>query len=178
MAKYGLQIRRGLRRREKLHEVRRLGGEQQPGQGENNGENEGNRRLPIAVAVGIGARRGGDHQRRRRDADDGVYRETRSEHSATIEARPCLGPERLPDGRRDRQAVNSKRGISPDAALPLSRALGPSAAFWLNLQSQYDPARTEKLRGAKIRAEVEPAEQETYSAALRLAPFFASTGLR
>jgi addiction module HigA family antidote len=55
------------------------------------------------------------------------------------------------------EILNGKRGISPDTAIRLSRALGPSGAFWLNLQSQYDLARTEKLRGAKIRAEVESA---------------------
>jgi addiction module HigA family antidote len=55
------------------------------------------------------------------------------------------------------EILNGKRGISPDTALRLSRYLGPSAAFWLNLQSQYDLARTEKLFGAKIRAEVEAA---------------------
>ena len=53
------------------------------------------------------------------------------------------------------EILNGKRGISPDTALRLSRSLGPSAAFWLNLQSQYDLARTEKRFGAKIRAEVE-----------------------
>jgi plasmid maintenance system antidote protein VapI len=41
--------------------------------------------------------------------------------------------------------------------LPLSRYLGPSAAFWLNLQGQYDLARAEKLHGEQIRAKVEPA---------------------
>jgi antitoxin HigA-1 len=55
------------------------------------------------------------------------------------------------------EILNGKRGISPDTALRLSRALGPSAAFWLNLQSQHDLARTEKLHGARIRAEVESA---------------------
>ena len=55
------------------------------------------------------------------------------------------------------EILNGKRGISPDTALRLSRALGPSAAFWLNLQTQYDLARTEKLHGARIRAEVESA---------------------
>ncbi len=53
------------------------------------------------------------------------------------------------------EILNGKRRISPDTALRLSRYLGPSAAFWLNLQSQYDLARTEKRFGAKIRAEVE-----------------------
>jgi addiction module HigA family antidote len=55
------------------------------------------------------------------------------------------------------EILNGKRGISPDTALRLSRSLGPSAAFWLNLQSQYDLARAEKLLGARIRAEVEAA---------------------
>lgn len=55
------------------------------------------------------------------------------------------------------EILNGKRGISPDTAFCLSRYLGPSAAFWLSLQSQYDLARTEKLHGARIRAEVESA---------------------
>ncbi len=45
------------------------------------------------------------------------------------------------------EILNGKRGISPDTALRLSRFLGPSAAFWLNLQSQYDLARGEAVRG-------------------------------
>jgi addiction module HigA family antidote len=63
---------------------------------------------------------------------------------------------RVPSNRLT-EIVNGKRGISPDTAVRLSRYLGPSAAFWLNLQSQYDLARTEKLYGAKIRGEVESA---------------------
>ena len=55
------------------------------------------------------------------------------------------------------EILNGKRGISPDTALRLSYSLGPGAAFWLSLQSQYDLARTEKRHGAKIRAEVESA---------------------
>ncbi len=55
------------------------------------------------------------------------------------------------------EILNGKRGISPDTALRLSRCLGPSAPFWFSLQSQYDLARTEKLYGEKIRAEVESA---------------------
>jgi addiction module HigA family antidote len=34
--------------------------------------------------------------------------------------------------------LNGKRGISPNTAVRLSRCLGPSAAFWLNFQTQYD----------------------------------------
>ena len=55
------------------------------------------------------------------------------------------------------EIINGKRGISPETALRLSRYLGPSAAFWLALQSQYDLAIVEKRLGAKIRAEVETA---------------------
>ena len=53
--------------------------------------------------------------------------------------------------------INGRRGISPDTALRLSRYLGPGAAFWLNLQSQYDLAKAQKEIGAKIIAEVEAA---------------------
>ena len=63
---------------------------------------------------------------------------------------------RVPANRMT-EILNGKRGISPDTALRLSRYFGPSAAFWLNLQSQYDLARVEKLSGARIRAEVEAA---------------------
>jgi antitoxin HigA-1 len=55
------------------------------------------------------------------------------------------------------EILNGKRGISPETALRLTRSLGPSAAFWLKLQSQYDLARMEKQYGAKIRAEAESA---------------------
>lgn len=55
------------------------------------------------------------------------------------------------------EIIAGKRGISPDTALRLSRYLGSGAAFWLNLQSQYDLAMAEKRLGAKIRAEVEAA---------------------
>ena len=36
------------------------------------------------------------------------------------------------------EIVNGKRGITPEMALCLSDALGTTAEFWLNLQSQYD----------------------------------------
>ena len=50
------------------------------------------------------------------------------------------------------EIINGKRSITPETALRLSRCLGPSATFWLALQSQYDLAMTEKRLGAKIRA--------------------------
>jgi antitoxin HigA-1 len=55
------------------------------------------------------------------------------------------------------EIINGKRSISPDTTLRLSRYFGPGAAFWLNLQSQYDLAIAEKRLGAKIRVEVEEA---------------------
>ncbi|MDQ1548200.1 MAG: antitoxin HigA [Actinomycetota bacterium] len=40
--------------------------------------------------------------------------------------------------RRINEIVHGKRAISPDTALRLSRALGTSDRFWMNLQSRYD----------------------------------------
>ena len=40
--------------------------------------------------------------------------------------------------RRINEIVHGKRAISPDTALRLSRALGTSDRFWLNLQTRYD----------------------------------------
>jgi len=67
----------------------------------------------------------------------------------------ALGLKLRAPANRLTEIINGKRGISPDMALRLSRYLGPGAAFWLNLQSQYDLAMAEKRLGAKIKAEVE-----------------------
>lgn len=40
--------------------------------------------------------------------------------------------------RRINEIVHGKRGISTDTGLRLSRALGTSERFWINLQSRYD----------------------------------------
>ena len=40
--------------------------------------------------------------------------------------------------RRINEIVHGKRAVSPDTALRLSRALGTSDRFWMNLQSRYD----------------------------------------
>lgn len=40
--------------------------------------------------------------------------------------------------RRINEIVHGKRAITPDTALRLSRALGTSDRFWMNLQSRYD----------------------------------------
>ena len=69
----------------------------------------------------------------------------------------ALGLKLRAPANRLTEIIAGKRGVSPDTALRLSRYLGPGAAFWLNLQSQYDLAMAEKRLGAKIRAEVEAA---------------------
>lgn len=53
--------------------------------------------------------------------------------------------------RRINEIVHGKRAISTDTALRLSRALGTSERFWLNLQSHYDV----EVQGEAHRAELE-----------------------
>ncbi len=60
---------------------------------------------------------------------------------------------RVPSGRIS-QFLNQKRGISAETALRLSRYFGNSAQFWMNLQTQYELARVEKVKGDQIKAEV------------------------
>jgi addiction module HigA family antidote len=60
---------------------------------------------------------------------------------------------RVPSGRIT-QIINAKRGITPETALRLSCYFGNSARFWLNLQSRYDLAITERDIGVRIIAEV------------------------
>ena len=52
---------------------------------------------------------------------------------------------------------SSKADAAATAALGdrFSRRLSPDAAFWLNLQSPYDPAMAEKRLGTKIGAKGE-----------------------
>ena len=40
--------------------------------------------------------------------------------------------------QRVNELVNGRRGVSPSTALRLSRFLGTSAEFWLNLQLRWD----------------------------------------
>ncbi|MFN2398998.1 MAG: HigA family addiction module antitoxin [Gemmatimonadaceae bacterium] len=51
------------------------------------------------------------------------------------------------------ELINGKRGVTPDTALRLEKALGASAGFWLNLQQSWElyhtlhsPAATEIQR--------------------------------
>lgn len=58
--------------------------------------------------------------------------------------------------RRINEIVHGKRAISADTALRLERYFGTSARYWLNLQAQYDLARTEQDHGTEIEKSVRP----------------------
>jgi addiction module HigA family antidote len=49
------------------------------------------------------------------------------------------------------QIVRGRRGITADTALRLSRALGLSDAFWVNMQSRYDLDIARVELGEKLR---------------------------
>src|SRR3989344_7703175 len=66
---------------------------------------------------------------------------------------------RVPPGRIT-NILNGKRGITSETALRLARFFGTSAEFWVNLQTRYDLAVTQKKFGTKIAAEVPRAVNE------------------
>ena len=45
--------------------------------------------------------------------------------------------------QRVNKIVRGKRGITPETAWLLSQAFGTSPQFWINLQTNYDLARTQ-----------------------------------
>ena len=57
--------------------------------------------------------------------------------------------------RRINEIVNSKRGISADTALRLSKYFGTTAEFWLNLQLKYELEITKDKVFKRIDEEVE-----------------------
>jgi hypothetical protein len=59
----------------------------------------------------------------------------------------------VPSGRIV-DVLNSKRGITADTALRLGRYFGNNPQFWMNLQSQYDPASASNEYGETIKSEV------------------------
>jgi addiction module HigA family antidote len=63
---------------------------------------------------------------------------------------------RVPSGRIT-GILNGKRSITPDTAIRLASYFGNSPEFWLQLQSRYDLALTEREKGEAIRQEVHPA---------------------
>ena len=52
--------------------------------------------------------------------------------------------------RRINEIVHGKRGVRPDTALRLSRALGTSDLFWINLQTRYDLEVELEAHGAEL----------------------------
>lgn len=54
------------------------------------------------------------------------------------------------------QIVNEKRSVTADTVLRLSKALGTTAEFWMNLQARYDLDKTRDRSGGKIDKEVHP----------------------
>lgn len=54
------------------------------------------------------------------------------------------------------QIVNEKRSITADTALRLSKALGTTAEFWMNLQTKYDLDQTRDTVGNEIDQEILP----------------------
>ncbi len=46
------------------------------------------------------------------------------------------------------ELIRGRRGITADAAIDLSEALGTSAKLWMNLQASYDLDRATKSRAA------------------------------
>jgi antitoxin HigA-1 len=55
------------------------------------------------------------------------------------------------------EIIRGERSISAETALRLGRYFGTGAAFWINLQAQYDLAMAEREFGAQIAREVEAA---------------------
>lgn len=54
------------------------------------------------------------------------------------------------------EIVQGKRGITAETALRLSRAIGTTPGFWMNLQSRYDLRIAEDLLGDTLEREVIP----------------------
>jgi addiction module HigA family antidote len=54
------------------------------------------------------------------------------------------------------QIVAGKRGMTADTALRLSRFLGTTPGFWLNLQKAYELRLAEQESGESIRRSIEP----------------------
>jgi len=54
------------------------------------------------------------------------------------------------------QIVSGKRGMTADTALRLSRLLGTTPGFWLNLQKAYELRLAEQERGEEICRSIKP----------------------
>jgi len=63
------------------------------------------------------------------------------------------------DPPRLNEIVRGRRGITADTALRLSRYLGTTAEFWLDLQSQYELEVTRQRKQKQIERSVKPRPQ-------------------
>lgn len=59
-------------------------------------------------------------------------------------------------GNRVSAILNGQRGVSADTALRLSRYLGTTPEFWINLQKSYELRLAEVEAGATILEQVQP----------------------
>ncbi len=59
-------------------------------------------------------------------------------------------------GNRISTILNGQRGITADTALRLSRYLGTTAEFWMNLQKTYELRVAERAAGKEIEKTVVP----------------------
>jgi addiction module HigA family antidote len=62
-------------------------------------------------------------------------------------------------GNRITAILNGQRGITADTALRLSRYLGTTAEFWLNLQKSYELRVAESETGEEIKKVVKPRKE-------------------
>jgi antitoxin HigA-1 len=60
------------------------------------------------------------------------------------------------DAARLNEIVRGRRGITADTALRLSRYLGTTAEFWLNLQSDYELRVARRTKQKEIERAVRP----------------------
>jgi len=63
------------------------------------------------------------------------------------------------DAARLNEIVRGRRGITADTALRLSRYLGTTPEFWLNLQSQYELRVARQRKQKEIERAVKPRPQ-------------------
>jgi len=68
----------------------------------------------------------------------------------------ALARELRTDASRINNIVREKRSLTPDTALRLARYFGTSAAFWLNLQTQFDLDAVEDAIGADVDRDIRP----------------------
>jgi addiction module HigA family antidote len=62
-------------------------------------------------------------------------------------------------GNRITAILNGQRGVTADTALRLSRYLGTTAEFWLNLQKSYELRVAESETGEEIKKVVKPRKE-------------------